>query len=177
MGTAVTGIVLSPIGTIHTPFHTTAGTPIQPATSGGALGAVELLPHLEPALEGIEGFERIWLIYAFHRACEFRQKVVPFLDTSPHGLFATRSPARPNPLGLSVVRLLRVCGATLEIADVDMLDGTPLLDLKPYVPRFDSFHVSRAGWMDRAGRPDAALSDERFAPEADTTPNGGPSVR
>ena len=157
-------IDFSPIGVIHSPFSTAAGTPIQPATAAGALGTVEILSHLARALEGIEGFERIWLLYQFHQACRFRPTVVPFLDTRPHGLFATRSPARPNPLGLSVVRLLAVRGNLLEVADIDVVDGTPLLDIKPYVPRFDSFSPSRAGWMDEAGRPEATHADERFVP-------------
>ena len=157
-------ITFSPIGVIHSPFLTAAGTPIQPATAAGALGTVEILPHLAGALEGIEGFDRIWLLYQFHQSCGFRPTVVPFLDTQAHGLFATRSPARPNPLGLSVVRLLAVRGNLLEVTDIDVVNGTPLLDIKPYVPRFDSFSPSRAGWMDKADRPETTHADERFVP-------------
>lgn len=149
------------IGVIRTPFGEAEGAPIQPAFARGAEGTVHLDADLEPALSGIEGFERIWLIYRFDRAGPFRPVVVPYRDVHPHGLFATRSPCRPSAIGLSAVRLLGREGSVLRVADVDVLDGTPLLDLKPYVPAFDAFPGSRAGWLDETGE-DRRTADWRF---------------
>jgi tRNA-Thr(GGU) m(6)t(6)A37 methyltransferase TsaA len=156
-----------PIGTIRSPWIAPRGTPIQPVFAEGARGQVLIDAEHEPALTDVEGFERLWLIYWLDRCGPYRPLVTPYLDDRPHGVFATRSPARPNPIGLSVVRLLERRGCTLEIADVDVLDGTPLLDLKPYVPRFDAW-AGRAGWVDVA--PDATTRDDgRF----DAQGNGG----
>jgi tRNA-Thr(GGU) m(6)t(6)A37 methyltransferase TsaA len=153
--------MLRAIGTIRTPFSAALGAPIQGRYAGGAEGVVELLPEFEEGLQDIEGFERIWLLYAFDRAVSTRMTVRPYLDDQTRGVFATRAPARPNPIGISSVRLLRVDGLRLFVADVDMLDHTPLLDIKPYVPAFDSFAASRMGWMeDRLGAAPAA--DNRF---------------
>ncbi len=154
-----------PIGTIRTPFRRQAGTPIQPFAAEGAEGTVEVNPAWAEGLADLEGFERIWLLYAFDRAGEPRMRVTPYLDRTARGLFAVRAPCRPNPVGFSAVRLLGIEDCTLRVADVDMLDGTPLLDIKPYVPRFDSFPDSRAGWTDAAsgGR---TVADERFEPDA-----------
>ncbi|MGO9230484.1 MAG: tRNA (N6-threonylcarbamoyladenosine(37)-N6)-methyltransferase TrmO, partial [Bryobacteraceae bacterium] len=137
---------IQPIGVIRTPFARAAGTPIQSSVSRGAEGRVELFAGLEAGLRDIEGFERIWLIYSFDRASEPQLVVRPYLDLVDRGIFATRSPARPNRIGMSPVRLLGVQGAALLVSDVDMLDGTPLLDIKPYVPAFDHFPVERVGW-------------------------------
>jgi tRNA-Thr(GGU) m(6)t(6)A37 methyltransferase TsaA len=154
-------ITVRVIGTIRTPFPEAAGTPIQPAYAPNVEGRVLLNEAYEAALDDIEGFERLWLIYWMHRTGPFKARVVPYRDTKEHGLFATRSPNRPNPIGISAVRLLRREGSTLHIAGVDMLDGTPLLDIKPYVPEFDACVNSRAGWFDRAGV-DRRLADGRF---------------
>jgi tRNA-Thr(GGU) m(6)t(6)A37 methyltransferase TsaA len=159
----VNEIVLRPIGVIHTPHREQAGTPIQPSYAQGVRGSVTLLDDYVEALADLDGFERIWLLYRFDRARGWRPRVVPFRDVVERGLFATRAPARPNPIGLSVVRLLAVAGATLEVEGVDMLDGTPLLDVKPYVPAFDSVPEARAGWLE--GRL-SALADVP-APKAD----------
>jgi tRNA-Thr(GGU) m(6)t(6)A37 methyltransferase TsaA len=138
-----------PIGVIETPFQQPAGTPIQPARADGARGRVRIDPRYHAALKDLDGFERIWLIYWLHRAPQPRLHVTPFLDTREHGLFATRVPARPCPIGMSAVRLLGVSeDGVLEVADIDVLDGTPLLDIKPYVPEFDCHPGSRAGWFD-----------------------------
>jgi tRNA (adenine37-N6)-methyltransferase len=155
---------LQAIGHIRTPFSEASGTPIQPTFAKDAEGQVIVDPDFAAALEDIEGFERIWLIYLMDRAGSFKPRVVPYRDAVEHGLFATRSPCRPNPIGLSVVRLLRREEAVLHIADVDMLDGTPLVDIKPYVPAFDAHPISSAGWFD-AGRVDRKVADERFHPE------------
>jgi len=154
-------ITLHAIGTIRTPFSEAAGTPIQPAYGPDVEGKVSVDELYAQALDDIDGFERIWLIYWMDRTGPFKARVVPYRDTKEHGLFATRSPNRPNPIGMSVVRLLRREGSTLHIAGVDILDGTPLLDIKPYVPEFDACPNSRAGWFDKAGV-DRRVADGRF---------------
>ena len=154
-------ITMQVIGIIHSPFLEAAGTPIQTVYGSGVEGKILLNDFFAPALEDIEGFERIWLIYWMDRTGPFNPKVLPYRDTVEHGLFATRSPNRPNPVGMSVVRFLRREGAILFIADMDILDGTPLLDIKPYVPEFDCHPNSRAGWFDKAGV-DRRVADGRF---------------
>jgi len=149
------------IGVIRTPFHEPRGAPIQPVYAAGSAGEVMVDQACEAALDDLEGFERIWLIYWLDRAGPFRLRVVPYRDTVERGLFATRAPNRPNPIGLSVVRLLRREGRVLHVAEVDMLDGTPLLDIKPYVPAFDAFPGTRAGWLDTR-RVDRQVADDRF---------------
>lgn len=153
---------LKPIGVIHSPFTQPTGTPIQPAFADGAEGRVVVDEQYAEALRDLAGFERIWLIYWFDRAPPMSLTVVPFLDETPRGLFAVRAPCRPNPIGLSAVRLLSIEGNVLRVADLDVLDGTPLLDIKPYVPRFDSFPDSRHGWLEDA-EPRRGLADDRFA--------------
>jgi tRNA-Thr(GGU) m(6)t(6)A37 methyltransferase TsaA len=157
---------VEPIGTIHSEWTDPKGVPIQPRMAEGAKGHVEVFDPYVEGLADIEGFERIWLLYHFHRAGPMRLTVTPFLDTNAHGVFATRAPVRPNGIGISCVRLIGRDGGRLELADVDILDGTPLLDIKPYVPRFDVFQVDRAGWID-AGRADRTRADDRFADESE----------
>ena len=152
---------LHPIGVIRAPHRTAAGTPIQPAYAEQAEGEVIVSEEYEPALVDLEGFERIWLVFWFERAAPFKPMVVPYRDTHEHGLFATRSPARPNPIGLSVVRLLSRDGRTLRVADIDILDETPLLDIKPYVPEFDAHPSARAGWLEQVGEK-RERADDRF---------------
>jgi tRNA-Thr(GGU) m(6)t(6)A37 methyltransferase TsaA len=149
------------IGVIRTSFVKAPGTPIQPVYGRGLEGQVWVVERYATALEDLEEFERIWLIYWMDRTKPYRPKVIPYRDTREHGLFATRSPSRPNPIGISVVRLIRREGRILHIADLDILDGTQLLDIKPYVPEFDAHPTSRAGWLDRAGE-DRRLADNRF---------------
>lgn len=152
---------IKPIGTIHTHFSQATGTPIQSSVANGAEGTIELLAEFELGLKDLEGFDRIWLIYQFDRASDPQLIVRPYLDPAEHGIFATRSPARPNKIGMSPVRLLGIQGNRLQIADVDMLDGTPLLDIKPYVPAFDHFPITRVGWY--KDKPSAgAVADDRF---------------
>jgi tRNA-Thr(GGU) m(6)t(6)A37 methyltransferase TsaA len=150
------------IGVIRTPFAEPKGAPIQPVYARDAEGRVELAPEFADALADLDGFDRVWLFYWCHLAGPYRAEVVPFRDDRAHGLFATRAPARPNPLGMSCVRLLRVDGPALHVAGVDMVDGSPLLDLKPYVPAFDAFPEAGAGWLD-AGRSARTEADDRFA--------------
>ena len=150
------------IGAIETPFREPAGCPIQPSRAAGALGTVRVELRFQAGLQDIEGFERIWLLYWLHQTPGASMLVTPFLDQQRRGIFATRAPARPSAIGLSVVRLLRVEDNLLHVADVDMVSGTPLLDIKPYVPEFDCHLNSRAGWFDQSssGR---CVADDRFA--------------
>jgi tRNA-Thr(GGU) m(6)t(6)A37 methyltransferase TsaA len=137
--------VMHPIGEIHSPFNDKRDTPIQPSRST-ARGQVEVYPAYAAGLHDLDGFSHIILLYVFHRSDGYRLVVTPFLDHEEHGLFATRYPARPNPIGLSIVRLLAVHDHILEIEGVDVLDGTPLLDIKPYLPDFDAQTDVRTGW-------------------------------
>jgi tRNA-Thr(GGU) m(6)t(6)A37 methyltransferase TsaA len=152
-----------PIGTIHTPFTDITGMPIQPTGARGIRGSVAIFPEYAEGLKDLAGFSHLFLIYAFHLSPPYQLTVVPFLDTTPRGLFATRAPRRPNPIGLSVVRLIQVRGTTLVVEDADILDGTPLLDLKPYVPASDSYPDASSGWLvQNAQSARSVRSDERF---------------
>ncbi len=156
-------VTYQPIGVIRTPFTDIEGMPVQASAAAGVPGRIELDARFAEGLRDIDGFSHLVLIYHLHRMTDQRLTVTPFLDVSPHGIFATRSPARPNPIGLSTVRLISVAGAALEIEDVDMLDGTPLLDLKPYVPAFDDRENARIGWFSgRLDRVREARADRRF---------------
>ncbi|HSQ16075.1 MAG TPA: tRNA (N6-threonylcarbamoyladenosine(37)-N6)-methyltransferase TrmO [Anaerolineales bacterium] len=137
--------VMTPIGIIHSPFNDKAQTPIQPNRSP-ARGQVEVFPEYTLGLQDLAGFSHIYLLYAFHQSEGFTLQVQPFLDDELRGLFATRHPCRPNPIGLSVVRLVTLRDNTLDIEGVDVLDGTPLLDIKPYVPDFDVRTDVITGW-------------------------------
>jgi tRNA-Thr(GGU) m(6)t(6)A37 methyltransferase TsaA len=156
-----------PIGVARTPFRETAGMPIQPRGAGDTPGSIEIRPELAPGLRDLEGFSHIFVLYHFHRAGPMRLEVRPFLDAATHGVFATRAPVRPNPIGLSVVRLTAVRGNVLEVAGIDLLDGTPVLDIKPYVPEFDCFEPERLGWLaGRRHRTGEQRADERFGDPA-----------
>ena len=137
--------MMKPIGGIHSPFTDKAQTPIQP-TRSQAVGWVKVYPEFAEGLRGLEGFSHIILLYAFHQSNGYTLQVQPFLDDQLRGLFATRHPCRPNPIGLSIVRLLARRENILEIEGVDMLNGTPLLDIKPYVPDFDVRTEVKTGW-------------------------------
>jgi len=157
----VGNIAISQIGLIHTPFKQAKGTPIQGVAGQSAEGVVELIPEFMEGLRDLAEFERVWLIYLLDRASEVQMVVHPYIDTAVRGVFATRSPARPNHIGISVVRLLGIEKNRLLVADVDMLDGTPLLDIKPYVPAFDSFVPSRVGWYANKSAAEI-VADNRF---------------
>jgi tRNA (adenine37-N6)-methyltransferase len=149
------------IGRIHTPFKQATGTPIQPVRANGVEGYIEIAPQYAAALKDLGGFDRIWLLYWFDRASAAKLAVIPYRDVVERGLFSTRAPARINPIGLSNVRLLEITGTRLRIAEVDILDDTPLLDIKPYVPQYDNYPVQRCGWVD--GVPDRpVVADDRF---------------
>ena len=146
----MTEIQYHSIGIIHSPFKDLEGTPIQPAAAKDVAGSVEIYPEYSAALADLDGFSHIFLLYHFHLTQTVRLKVIPFLDTLERGLFATRAPCRPNPVGLSLVRLQSIEGCVLSILDVDVLDGTPLLDIKPYFADFDRPDRVRCGWVESA---------------------------
>jgi tRNA-Thr(GGU) m(6)t(6)A37 methyltransferase TsaA len=162
-GRPSTTVQYQPIGVIRSPFDQRQGMPIQAAFSQGARGAIELEPALVDGLKDLEGFSHLILIYHFHRSDGYRLQVRPYLDEQVHGVFATRAPRRPNAIGSSVVRLERIDGATLHVIDVDVVDGTPLLDIKPYVPQFDDRPEARIGWLEeRVQRAASKTADGRF---------------
>jgi tRNA-Thr(GGU) m(6)t(6)A37 methyltransferase TsaA len=144
--------IMKPIGVIHSPFIDKAQTPIQPNRSQ-AVGRVKVYPEFAEGLQDLEGFSHIFLLYAFHQSNGYTLRFKPFLDDHLRGLFATRHPCRPNPIGLSVVRLLARRENLLEIGGVDMSDGLPLLDIKPYVPEFDVRNETRTGWYETRSKP------------------------
>jgi len=152
-----------PIGTIHSPYTDLVGMPIQPAGAVDVRGTVEVMDEYAAGLRDLDAFSHIILLYEFHRSRGFDLEAVPFLDSIPRGVFATRAPRRPNPLGMSVVRLDRIDGAVLYVRDIDVLDGTPLLDIKPYVPAFEPHDHVRVGWLEQNGdRVTEHRSDDRF---------------
>ncbi|MDY6881372.1 MAG: tRNA (N6-threonylcarbamoyladenosine(37)-N6)-methyltransferase TrmO [Desulfatiglans sp.] len=156
-------IEFQPIGIIHTPFKNREGMPIQPAAAAGVKGTVEIFEVYRDGLKDLDGFSHIVLLYHFHRSQGYELRVVPYLDSEVRGLFATRAPRRPNPIGLSVVELDRVEADVLYIQNVDVLDGTPLLDIKPYVPEFDSQKDIQCGWLEKARKTvSSRKSDSRF---------------
>jgi tRNA-Thr(GGU) m(6)t(6)A37 methyltransferase TsaA len=164
-----------PIGVIRTPFRDVASMPIQPRGAIGVQGTVEVAPEFVEGLSDLEGFSHVILVYSFHKAPSARLRVTPFLDDRERGVFATRAPARPNPIGLSVVRLVAIRGNLLEVENVDILDGTPLLDIKPYVPAFDAWATDSLGWLaERQAKVAEARSDGRFRKRASRlkTPKG-----
>ncbi len=137
--------------------------PIQPAGAIGVKGTVEVFEEYRPGLRDLDGFSHIILLYHFHRSQGYNLSVTPFMDSEPRGLFATRAPKRPNPIGLSVVQLDKIEGGMLHIQNVDILDGTPLLDIKPYVPDFDVAAGVRTGWLEKARKTVLdRKSDDRF---------------
>jgi tRNA-Thr(GGU) m(6)t(6)A37 methyltransferase TsaA len=138
-----------PIGVVHSPFKEPKGTPIQPPGGKGIDGTVEVFPEYAEGLKDVEGFSHIILIYHFHLSKGLSLKVKPYMENKLRGVFATRAPSRPNPIGISVVRLRRVEKNILHVRDVDFVDGTPLLDIKPYVPEFDVREVNKTGWLEK----------------------------
>ena len=156
-------IEYKPIGTLKSPFDKLEGMPIQPAGALGVNGTVEIHPEFQAGIKDLEGFSHIILIYHFHKSTGFKLQVTPFMDTVKRGLFATRAPKRPNPIGISVVKLDRIEENILHITNVDILNNTPLLDIKPYVPDFDSAKDVRTGWLEEAGKQvQQKRSDTRF---------------
>jgi len=157
-------ITYKPIGVIRTPFKESRGTPIQPTGAIGVDGVVEVFPEHAPGLKDLEGFSHVILLYHFHLSRRHSLTVRPYLDKEERGVFATRFPGRPNPIGLSVVRLVGIEGHIVRIMDVDIVDGTPLLDIKPYVPAFDHRDDVRIGGLTgRTGNVRRTRSDGRTA--------------
>jgi len=159
-------ITYRPIGIIHTSFKEVEGTPIQPSGALGIKGTVEVFTQYSVGLKDLDGFSHIILIYHFHLSKGYSLEARPFMEEKTHGIFAMRAPARPNPIGISVVRLVGIEGLILHIEDVDIVDGTPLLDIKPYVPDFDWREVERIGWLsEKSKRAREHKSDTRFKAE------------
>jgi tRNA-Thr(GGU) m(6)t(6)A37 methyltransferase TsaA len=157
-------IVFKPIGIIHTPFHDAVGIPVQPAGGKGIKGTVDIHKEFVKGLKDLIGFSHIHLIYYLHQSKDYNLEVVPFLDDQLRGVFSTRAPRRPNAIGLSVVKLMGVEDQILHIEDVDMLDGTPLLDIKPYIPEVDIHHTNIIGWLTgKRKRFQDHRSDKRFS--------------
>ena len=151
-------IKYQPIGIIHTPHKEAKGTPIQPKGAEGIKGEIEIFPEYEEGLKDLEGFSHIILLFHCHLSGNYSLKQKPYMDNQEHGIFAMRGPSRPNPIGLSVLKLNSVERNILEIENVDIIDETPLLDIKPYVPEFDQNQVERIGWL---GENVQKLSDTR----------------
>lgn len=157
-------IVYSPIGSIHSPFTSLRGMPVQPKGAPEVEGRIEIYPQFQEGLRDLDGFSHIYALCHLHRHSDYKLVVTPFLDTEQRGLFATRAPNRPNSIGLSVLRLKAVTNDGLVVMGVDLLDGTPVLDIKPYVPAFEEYEAVRSGWLE--GKADKAAiqqSDGRFS--------------
>jgi len=161
-------ITLRPIGVIHSAHTKAEETPIQPAYAVGVKGQAAVFPEYAEGLRDLEGFSYVYLIYHLHKASSARLLVKPFLEDRLHGVFATRAPCRPNPIGLSIVRLVKREGNVLHLEDVDVLDGTPLLDIKPYISRFDYREDVRCGWQEEVDERTARRRGRRkFRPQTD----------
>ena len=156
-------ISYKPIGIIHSPFRDIKGMPIQPTGAIGVAGSIEIIPDFIEGLKDLDGFSHIILIYHFHLSKGYTLSVEPFMDDKLRGVFATRAPRRPNPIGISVVKLIKVEGNVLYIENVDIIDGTPLLDIKPYISEVDAHEVEKAGWLSgKAETMHNMRADERF---------------
>ncbi len=141
-------IIFEPIGVIKTCFDTLTDMPIQPSGANGAPGTIEIKENLIPGLVDLEGFSHIILLYHFHKVTDFKLSVVPFMDNQPHGIFATRAPTRPNAIGISIVKLIRIEWNKLFVEGVDVLNNTPLLDIKPFFPKYDNQQNVKYGWLE-----------------------------
>ena len=158
-------IIINPIGIIHTPFKDIRNMPIQPLAAKGVAGTIELTPEYMDGLKDLEGFSYITLIYHFHKVSGYKLQVIPFMDTQKHGIFACKAPKRPNPVGISTVKLTGIEGNVIHVEQVDMLDGTPLIDIKPFYPRYDNREdTSSIGWLEKSKDVpvENLRADERF---------------
>jgi tRNA-Thr(GGU) m(6)t(6)A37 methyltransferase TsaA len=158
-------VIYKPIGVVHSPFKLPQNVPIQSAAAKGVAGSVEVFQEYVEGLKDVEGFSHlILLVYHFHLAQQYSMLVTPFLDKRLHGVFSTRAPSRPNPVGVSIVRLTKIEKNLLHIQDVDIIDGTPLLDIKPFVPEFDQRKAERIGWLEKkVNKMYSSRDDGRFA--------------
>ena len=158
-----TVVSYEPVGVVRSPYTDLANMPLQSVAAQDIQGQIEVRDRFVPGLADLDGFSHLHIVTHLHRGAPGELTVVPFLDDAPRGIFATRSPRHPNPIGLSVVRLLTVEGNTLQISGIDLLDGTPVLDIKPYVPEFDAIAAERTGWLQHvAVRAHEVRSDARF---------------
>jgi tRNA-Thr(GGU) m(6)t(6)A37 methyltransferase TsaA len=156
-------IIYKPIGIIKTPFNNIKGMPIQPIGAKDIEGIIEIKPEYAKCLKDLSGFSHISLIYHFHLSKGFQSEVIPFMDNEKRGLFSTRAPKRPNPIGISIVRLIKVDGLALHIKDIDVVTDTPLLDIKPFVAEIDMIKNTENGWMgEKLKKMHELKSDERF---------------
>jgi tRNA-Thr(GGU) m(6)t(6)A37 methyltransferase TsaA len=156
-------ITYTPIGIIQSPFTRLEDMPIQPTGESSGAGWLEIFPQFVEGLKDLDGFSHLYILYHLHQVRQAQLTVTPFLDSQPHGIFATRAPTHPNPIGLSLVKLLWVEGNRVHVNRVDVLDGTPLLDIKPYIPEFEEASSVRTGWLEGVkGRVKDQRSDERF---------------
>ncbi len=156
-------ICFRPIGYFRTPFSSPVGMPIQPAGARGVRGQIDILEEFSEGLKDLDGFSHVFVVYHLHEVGGYKLLTTPFLDVVPHGIFATRSPARPNPIGLSVLKVISVDAGTIGLEDVDVLNGTPVLDIKPYVAEFDACNADRFGWFEgNSQRAREHRADERF---------------
>jgi len=159
----VNNIIFHEIGIIHSPFNELQGMPIQPRSGKGINGHIEVYDEYKDGLKDLGGFSHIILIFHLHKSETYNLRVVPFLDTEKRGVFATRAPKRPNPIGISVVELVSIADNIIHIKNLDILDQTPLLDIKPYVPEFDNTENIKIGWLEKArANMENIRSDDRF---------------
>jgi tRNA (adenine37-N6)-methyltransferase len=168
IGENMNSITYHPIGTIHSPYQDLHGMPIQPVGAQGVKGTIKLRKEYQEGLKDLEGFSHIIIIYHFHKSNGHSLHVKPFLDTVERGIFATRAPKRPNAIGLSVVKLDKIESNIIHISNVDVLDGTPLLDIKPYIPHFNACEKENVsiGWFDdKHHEAKDKKSDKRFVDE------------
>ena len=156
-------VIYRPIGIIHSPFNSLEDMPIQPTSDVSGSGIVEIFPEFVDGLKDLEGFSYLYLLYHFHKVRQSNLSVTPFLDREPRGIFATRAPSRPNPVGLSLVELVRLENNLIYVEQLDVLNETPLLDIKPYVPEFEHTHNVRVGWLEQVkSQVRTQKSDARF---------------
>ncbi|RKX54696.1 MAG: tRNA (N6-threonylcarbamoyladenosine(37)-N6)-methyltransferase TrmO [Thermotoga sp.] len=153
-----------PIGVIHSPYRKIEGIPIQAASAKGIDGTVEVFPEYAEGLKDLDAFSHIILIYHFHLSKRFKLMIKPYMDDKLRGVFATRAPSRPNSIGISIVHLIGIEKNVLHVRDIDIMNGTPLLDIKPYVPEFDMRKVEKTGWLERnVHKLPTSKDDGRFA--------------
>lgn len=156
-------ISFTPIGMIHSPFTKLDEMPIQPSAAKGIKGHILINEELTEGLDDLDGFSHIYLLYHLHLSDSYLLKVVPFLDDQLRGIFSTRAPKRPNPVGLSVVKLIHIEMNRLEVENIDIIDGTPLLDIKPYIPDMNEANHCKVGWLANYLKEiNSKKSDKRF---------------
>ena len=157
-------IIFNPIGIIHSPFKDREGMPIQPIGAQGVKGQIEIFPEFKDGLKDLDGFSHIILLFNFHLSTDYKLLVKPFMEDTLRGVFATRAPRRPNQIGMSIVKLESVEDNILHISNVDIVDGTPILDIKPYVKRIDCVESEKNGWLEKKVKKfDNRISDDRFS--------------